>query len=121
MAFLVIAEPRESFDAWTVAQQRAAAEPVDALAAAGRAVFEQSACVSCHTLRGTPAVGDVGPELTHLASRETLAAGLLPNTLGHLGGWLADPQALKPGSLMPAVPLGADDLRALLHYLRSLR
>ena len=99
-----------------------AAAPADSLAARGRDVFLRSGCAVCHAIRGTPAaVADLGPDLTHLASRRTLAALAMPNNRGHLGGWIADPQAIKPGNLMPVVPLPAADLQALLHYLEGLR
>ena len=75
----------------------------------------------CHTVRGTSAGSRVGPELTHVGSRRTLAAGTLPNTRGHLAGWVVDPQSVKPGTRMPANPLEPDDLQAVLAYLRSLR
>jgi cytochrome c oxidase subunit 2 len=121
MAFHVIAESDDRFAAWLAAQQLPAAEPTDPLAVAGREVFLRAPCAQCHTIRGTAAEGDLGPDLTHVASRRTLAAGLLPNTTGHLGGWIADPQALKPGNLMPSVPLESREFEALLHYMSSLR
>jgi len=71
-------------------------------------------------VRGTPAGGDLGPDLTHLAGRLTLAAGTLPNTVGHRYGWVADPQAIKPGSHMPAVPLAPAQLHAIVRYLGTL-
>ena len=75
----------------------------------------------CHTIAGTPAGSRVGPDLTHLASRRTIAAGTLPNTRGNLAGWISNPQALKPGVKMPANALTAADLDALLAYLETLR
>jgi cytochrome c oxidase subunit 2 len=75
----------------------------------------------CHTIQGTPARGKVGPDLTHLASRTRLAAGTLPNTRGHLAGWVSDPQRIKPGVRMPLNPLSAEELRTLLDYLESLK
>jgi cytochrome c oxidase subunit 2 len=77
--------------------------------------------VLCHTVRGTSAGGRAGPDLTHVASRLTLAAGTLPNNTGNLYGWIADPQAHKPGSGMPVVPLTAHDLHAVARYLSTLR
>lgn len=122
MAFLVVAQPEEEFEAWAARQALPAAEPADSLAARGRDVFLSSGCAACHAIRGTPAaVADLGPDLTHLASRRTLAALAIPNNRGNLGGWIADPQAIKPGNLMPAVPLSGADLQALLHYLEGLR
>ncbi len=120
MAFLVVAEPPDAFAAWYARQLQPAAEPADPLAVRGRAVFLESPCAACHTIRGTRAAGRTGPDLTHIGSRLTLAAATVPNTRGHLGGWIADPQSIKPGALMPATPLAPADLRALVHYLETL-
>ncbi|PZF92784.1 cytochrome c oxidase subunit II [Micromonospora deserti] len=120
MRFRVVVEPESSFQDWLAAQGTSAAEPADDLAARGRQVFLSASCVYCHTIRGTAAVGSVGPDLTHLASRDTLAAGIMPNTKGHLGGWIVDPQQVKPGARMPSSDLPPDDLQALLAYLGSL-
>lgn len=120
MAFLVVAEPPDSFAAWYARQLRPAAEPSDPRAARGRSVFLGSGCAACHTIRGTRAAGTLGPDLTHVGSRLTLAAATVANTPGHLGGWIADPQSIKPGSLMPATPLAPADLGALVHYLEML-
>ena len=121
MAFVVVAEPMDKFLAWIGQQRQPAAEPVTEDARHGRDVFMQNTCVLCHTIRGTDAGARVGPELTHIGSRMTIAAGTLPNTRGHLGGWVADPQSIKPGVRMPANPLQPEDLQAVLTYLRSLR
>lgn len=120
MAFLIVAEPPERFAAWLAAQARPAGAPATPLARRGLDVFMQRGCAGCHAIRGTPAQGRTGPDLTHLAGRRTLAAAMLPNTKGHLGGWIAGPQAIKPGNLMPALPLEPRELHALLHYLESL-
>jgi cytochrome c oxidase subunit 2 len=121
MAFTVVAEEAETFQQWIQHQRHVAAEPGTEQEKRGQQVFLQSTCVMCHTVRGTSAGSRVGPELTHVASRRTLAAGTLPNTRGHLAGWVLDPQSVKPGSRMPANPLAPDDLHAVLAYLRSLR
>lgn len=121
MAFLVIAEPQEDFEAWLEMQASPAVTPEEPLLVRGRDVFMETACRACHTIRGTPATGTLGPDLTHVGARRTLAAVTIPNTRGHLGGWIADPQNIKPGSLMPPTPLAPQDLRALLAYLESLR
>ncbi|HYG65189.1 MAG TPA: cytochrome c oxidase subunit II [Thermoanaerobaculia bacterium] len=121
MGFLVIAEPPERFAAWWERQRQPAPEPATPLQQRGRQVFLSQACPLCHTIQGTDAGSRVGPDLTHLASRRTLAAGTLPNTRGHLGGWIADPQSTKPGNLMPPNPMKSEDLQALLAYLESLR
>lgn len=93
----------------------------DSSIARGREVFLQGACALCHTIRGTPALATVGPDLTHVASRGRLAAGTLPNTRGHLAGWILNPQNLKPGTKMPPTLLNAGDLHALLDYLETLQ
>ncbi len=121
MALLVIAEPPERYRTWLARQREPAAPPADSLARRGLAVFLGSSCVLCHAIAGTPAASRMGPDLTHLASRRTLAAGSLPNRRGALAGWIADPQRIKPGSRMPPNPLGPGDLRALLAYLEGLR
>jgi cytochrome c oxidase subunit 2 len=75
----------------------------------------------CHSIRGTEAGSRVGPDLTHLASRATIASGVLPNTRGPLGGWVLDPQSIKPGVYMPPNQMKSDELHALLSYLQSLK
>jgi cytochrome c oxidase subunit 2 len=109
----------DEFDAWVRAQQQPAAE--DASAMAGRRVFETTACINCHTLRGTVANGRFGPDLTHLMSRVTLASGAAENTPENLRLWLKNPDAIKPGSLMPAMKLNDTELDALVGYMQSLR
>jgi cytochrome c oxidase subunit 2 len=83
-------------------------------------VFLANGCPLCHSVRGLDANGRMGPDLTHLASRHTLAAGALPNTLPHLAAWIAAPQATKPGSHMPDLPLPPEDLLPLVAFLRGL-
>lgn len=92
-----------------------------ALIQRGRELFVNGPCLMCHTIRGTEARATVGPNLTHLASRATIAAGTLPNTKGHLAGWILNPQNLKPGTLMPPTLLEPRDLTALLAFLESLQ
>jgi cytochrome c oxidase subunit 2 len=118
---LVVALDRPDFDAWLQDQQAEAAEPATEQARRGREVFLQSSCVECHAVRGHTPPNDVGPDLTHLASRFTLAAGILPNNRGALGGWLLDPQSQKRGARMPPTNLSGPDLQALLDYLEALR
>lgn len=120
MGLLVIAQTPEEFQAWTAGQRRTAAEPRDSLTAMGREAFLSSACALCHQVRGTPAGGYLGPDLTHVASRRTLASALLPNTPGHLGGWIGNPQALKPGSRMPRVPMSREEFSLIHRYLQTL-
>ncbi|MFL6113588.1 MAG: c-type cytochrome, partial [Catenulispora sp.] len=121
MAFEVIAQPRADYDAWLAARQAPAAAPASAAERRGLQVFEQSACASCHTIRGTTAQGKVGPDLTDLAARSTIGAGAAPNDRGHLAGWIVDSQTLKPGNKMPPQPLAPQDLQDLLAYLETLR
>jgi cytochrome c oxidase subunit 2 len=87
----------------------------------GRAVFARAACGNCHAVRGTEFAGRIGPDLTHIATRRTLGAATIPNNRGNLQGWISNPQPLKPGNLMPATYLPADDLHALTDYLETLK
>lgn len=121
MGFLVVAEPQAQFAAWLERQRDSARTPADSLTRRGREVFLASSCAMCHTVGGTPAGGRLGPNLTHVAGRRTIAAGTLPNVRGHLAGWIIDPQQIKPGAHMPASAIEPDDLRAILAYLESLR
>jgi cytochrome c oxidase subunit II len=120
MGLVVIADPPGKYNRWLDAQRRPAAEPQDAAAKRGRDVFLSAPCVMCHSIRGTQAGGRTAPDLTHLASRLTLAAGTLPNTPGHLAGWVADAQGIKPGNRMPTMAIPAEDLQALVKYLQAL-
>jgi cytochrome c oxidase subunit 2 len=121
MAFSVAVVEPAAFDAWLVAQREPAREPDDALARRGRQLVESSTCAMCHTVRGTTAGARIAPDLTHIGSRPTLAAGVLPNTEEALNRWLLDPQAVKPGNKMPVPGLSDDDRRAVVAYLRGLR
>jgi cytochrome c oxidase subunit II len=120
MALYVIAEQGDEFADWQERQRAPAPEPSTDAQKRGREVFMSSSCVLCHTVNGTPAGGVTGPNLTHVASRLSLAAGTLPNTRGHLAGWIVDPQLIKPGSNMPPNLFRGDDLQALLSYLETL-
>jgi cytochrome c oxidase subunit 2 len=121
MAFVVIVEDDADYQHWLAGQRLDAATPSAAEAIAGQAVFLAKQCAACHAIRGTPASGSTGPDLTHVGSRRTIAAGLLETTRGSLAAWIADPQTLKPGNNMPIVPLTADELRQLSAYMESLR
>lgn len=120
MRFRVVAQTEEDFQAWVKSQQAAPAAPTGE-AARGAEVFARSACVGCHTIEGTPGKGTVGPNLTHFGSRTTIAAGTLENTPENLARWLRDPQAVKPGNLMPNLHLSEDEIAALVAYLESLK
>jgi cytochrome c oxidase subunit II len=119
MLLRVVVEPREQFDLWVKAEQ-APARASDQVAA-GRHIFESTACINCHAISGTVANGRFGPDLTHLMSRETIASGGAPNTHENLKLWITNPDAIKPGSLMPAMNLNDRDLAALAAYLETLR
>lgn len=119
MLLRVVVESPSDFERW-VARQRQPAAPSDH-AAQGRRVFESTACVNCHTVSGTNAHGTFGPDLTHLMSRETIAAGAAANTAENLRLWISNPETLKPGSLMPAMHLDEQDLDAVTSYLLTLQ
>jgi cytochrome c oxidase subunit 2 len=121
MALEVVAEPPGRFRAWLRDMAAPRRAPTTAPERRGEQVFLSQACSSCHTIRGTSARGDIGPDLTHVASRTTLAALTIPNRPGYLGGWILDPQHIKPGNKMPGLRLAGPDFRALLGYLESLR
>jgi cytochrome c oxidase subunit 2 len=120
MRLYVMAVAPPDFEQWLERQQQPAFVPADELTQRGQQIFLGAACTYCHTIRGTSASGIIGPDLTHVASRFTLGAGVVPNTRGHLAGWIIDPQAVKPGNLMPPMYLEAEDLQALVAYLESL-
>jgi cytochrome c oxidase subunit II len=120
MAFLVYADRPEAFRRWLARQAAPRAAPSTPAQNHGERVFLEKACAGCHTIRGTPADGQLGPDLTHLASRSTLASVTIPNTKGDLAAWVLDPQHVKPGNKMPGIDLSGRDLDALLAYLESL-
>ncbi|MGD0988360.1 MAG: cytochrome c oxidase subunit II [Candidatus Sulfotelmatobacter sp.] len=118
MLLRVSVDEPEDFAAWARAQQKPAVEDADAIA--GRRVFERNACMNCHRVDGTSADGHFGPDLTHLMSRATIAAGAAENTHDNLRLWIQDPSAIKPGSLMPAMKLSDADLDAVVSYMETL-
>jgi cytochrome c oxidase subunit II len=121
MRFVVVAETEQEFKAWMARQLAPAVTPDDDVKLKGQDVFQKSRCVTCHAIGGTEAFATVGPNLTHVASRHELAMGTIPNSPGHLAGWIVDPQSTKPGTIMPGTPLAPDDLEALIAYLGSLK
>jgi cytochrome c oxidase subunit 2 len=122
MALHVVALAPAEFDAWLAAQAKPAREPADAPALRGRAVFLEQRCQNCHTIRGVAERAQLGPDLTHVGSRLQIGAGLLRNHRGALAGWIADPQALKPGVFMPAASgIDGEALHALAAYLEGLQ
>jgi cytochrome c oxidase subunit 2 len=121
MRVVVVAKSPEEFDQWVKDQQSPAAAPTDALAQQGQQIFATGACIGCHTINGTAANGKVGPNLTHGASRTSIAGGSLTNTEGNLRRWLTNPPAVKPGSIMPNLNLTKTEIDALTAYLQSLK
>jgi cytochrome c oxidase subunit II len=121
MALLMVVESGDDFRRWQEEQRAPAAEPTSDEARHGRDVLLSSSCVLCHTVHGTAAGGRTGPDLTHVASRATLAAATIPNTPGHMAAWIVDPQRIKSGVRMPTNGLSPPDLQALLAYLRDLK
>lgn len=119
MLIRVYAQTPEDFQKWVENQEKDAVN--DPSVAAGRAVFEQNACINCHTIRGTVANGRFGPDLTHLMSRDTIASGTLANTRTNLEGWIKDPDYYKPGCLMPAMKLSDTDIASITSYLMTLK
>ncbi len=121
MALHVVAESPARFRDWLAGQTRPAAEPEDDLRRAGREAFLAAGCGACHTVRGTDAAGTVGPDLTHVGGRLTIGAGVLPNNIGTIQGWIADSQTIKPGNRMPAFDrLESTELRAIAAWLAGL-
>jgi len=121
MGFLVVAQPEDEFQAWQAAQRQPAPVPADAVLARGQQVFLSVPCAMCHSVQGTPAWGQNGPDLTHVASRRLLAAGTMANTSENMSRWIADPHHLKPGTKMPPTALEPSDLQALTAYMESLK
>ncbi|TFV88423.1 cytochrome c oxidase subunit II [Oxalobacteraceae bacterium OM1] len=119
MMLRVVAEDQAHFDAWRKQQSEQAAPADQTSATQGRTVF-LSHCIKCHTIRGTPADHGDGPDLTHLMSRQTIAAGMLPNSTAALAGWVADAQGIKPGARMPTMHLSPEELRTVVAYLQTL-
>ena len=131
MLLSVTVDSAEDFDAWVREQQQIAGGTEvrlkpdttgqDEAALAGKRIFETTACINCHAIGGTVANGRYGPDLTHLMSRKTLASGAAANTPENLRLWIDNPDAIKPGSLMPAMKLNDADLDALVRYMATLR
>jgi cytochrome c oxidase subunit II len=119
MGFEVIAQSPDDFSAWRAQQLRPAPAPVSDEAAADRNTFVQK-CGACHSVVGTPAAGVLGPDLSHLMGRRTIAAATLPNTVGHLSAWIADPQHVKPGALMPRLDVSGPELERIRRFLATL-
>ena len=122
MRLRVIAQTPRDYAAWLARQRADAPAPASPEAMRGQQVFLEGACSLCHTVRGTPALGDIGPDLTHIASHQTIAAGMLQNNTANLEAWITHAQSLKPGTPMPDLPeFRGADLRALVAYLQTLK
>jgi cytochrome c oxidase subunit 2 len=121
MSLFVVAEAPADFDAWRARQIAAAAPPGDPVRLEGQKLFLARPCVVCHTIRGTPAGSRAGPDLTHVGSRRSIAAGTLPMSRGNLAAWIVDPQGIKPGAKMPTMKLGAGEANAIAAYLEGLK
>lgn len=122
MGFMVRAVPAEAFDAWLAEEARPRPAPADPLGARGYEVFMRNGCAACHAIRGTPAAGLAGPDLSTVGARAMIGSGILPNNRGTLAGWIADSQAIKPGNRMPAYRnLSGEELQAVSAYLEGLR
>jgi cytochrome c oxidase subunit 2 len=120
MAMLVIAQPPAAYRAWLASMAAAARKPTGGAAQGGERVFMSNQCASCHRIAGTAAQGTVGPDLTHLASRSTLASNTIPNTRTQLEAWIANPQAVKPGTRMPDLGLSHAQVAEIASYLETL-
>jgi cytochrome c oxidase subunit 2 len=122
MRYAVVAEPLADYERWLANEEAAAIEPADPEATVGRSLFETRACGVCHSVRGTPARGSVGPDLTHVAAREGIAAYSLPNTRAYLEAWITHAQSFKPGSQMPDLTeFDGREAQALTRYLEGLK
>jgi cytochrome c oxidase subunit 2 len=121
MALWVNALEPADFARWAASERASSKIPSTPDERKGQEVFMKSPCPLCHNIQGTPASGQTGPDLTHFASRRSIAAGTLPNTRGFLGGWILDPQHIKPGNQMPPMQLEQGELDPLLSYLESLK
>ena len=121
MALLVVAHPPAEYEQWLVANRTPAAPPTTADQTRGQAIVVHGPCSMCHAVSGTSAGARTAPDLTHVASRRTIAAGTLPNTRGYLAGWIADPQHVKPGNRMPPMSLSGASLQDVLSYLETLK
>jgi cytochrome c oxidase subunit II len=119
MLLRVIVQSQANFANWTARQRLSASR--DSRIKPARATFLSLSCVNCHTVSGTSAAGTFGPDLSHLMSRDTLGSGVIPNTHENLRAWVKDPQAIKPGNLMPNMQLNSRELDEVVAYLSALK
>lgn len=127
MQMLVRVQSENDFNTWMERQRAEAPEIAESETAdvdsarRGRQLFAQRGCSACHTIRGVTAIANLGPDLTHVASRDTLGAGIRVNNRGNLAGWIMNPQGIKRGARMPPSNLSGDELNDLLNYMETLR
>jgi cytochrome c oxidase subunit 2 len=121
MRFIVVAEPASQYQTWLAHQAQPASAPPDAVAEAGSRFYLAQTCANCHAIKGTSAVANAAPDLTHVGGRTQLAAGVIPNTPQNLARWLRNPQAIKPGCQMPNFALDDERVTQLVAYLEGLR
>ena len=121
MRIKVIAQEENDFTQWLIENAKDAKKPKDSLAVTGAAIFQRSSCAGCHRIQGTLANANVGPDLTHLASRDLLLTGLMNNNQENLFKWVSQPQQVKPGAHMPDFKLNEDTVKAIVHYLNQLK
>jgi cytochrome c oxidase subunit II len=119
MLLRVNVQPRDEFDRWS--REQRSRPPVASEVSKGQEIFESTACINCHTVAGTSATGRFGPDLTHLMSRETIGSGVVSNTPANLQRWIRNPNAIKPGCLMPSMELGDSEINAVVAYMETLR
>jgi cytochrome c oxidase subunit 2 len=121
MRIVVVAQSQADFDTWLKHERSPAPRPTGGDAARGASIFDSKTCVKCHAIAGRGDVARVAPDLTHLAERTTLGAGVIPNDPEHLASWLRDPQTVKPGSHMPDLNLTDEEVKDLVAYFETLR
>ncbi len=121
MRIKVVAQNQDDFNNWLAENAKDASQPTDEIAVKGAELIQSKSCGSCHRIVGTAATSDVGPDLTHLASRQTLLTGLMKNNEANLFKWISHPQEVKPGSHMPDFNLDEDSVKAIVHYLGELK
>jgi cytochrome c oxidase subunit 2 len=121
MRIRVLVQSPTDFNSWLQAQTEVPALPTTGDAAKGAQFFQQLTCTSCHAIAGTPAQANIGPDLTHIASRQTIGAGVLDNNAQNLAAWIDNPQAIKPGVRMPDLQLTSQQVRELVAYMETLK
>jgi cytochrome c oxidase subunit 2 len=121
MNLVFVAQSEADFERWLVRRRSAGTGASSDLTERGLVAFERAPCAGCHTIRGTSAAGDLGPDLTDFGSRQTIGSGAVPNDTRHLTQWIVDSQTIKPGNLMPPIELDPGEVAAIVAYLESLK